>query len=123
MARAGLLRDRVTFQRLKSGSDAYGNEYDNWYDLAARSAELTEKTGQRQVEGGALQDVARAILLCRSDSVTAAITAADRVIARGITWSIQTATQADAKAKCASLCLKKAWRREGHRPARFIKAT
>ena len=107
MARAGLLRDRVTFQRLKSGSDAYGNEYDNWYDLAARSAELTEKTGQRQVEGGALQDVARAILLCRSDSVTAAITSADRVIARDITWSIQTATQADPKGEMREFVLEK----------------
>ena len=107
MARAGLLRDRVTFQRLDAGSDEYGNEYNNWSDLATRSAELTEKTGQRQVEGGALQDVARAILLCRSDSVTAAITAADRVIARGITWSIQTATQVDAKDEMREFVLEK----------------
>ena len=107
MAKAGLLRDRVTFQRLDAGSDEYGNEYNNWSDLASRSAELTEKTGQRQVEGGALQDVARAILLCRSDSVTAAITAADRVIARGITWSIQTATQADAKGEMREFVLEK----------------
>ena len=107
MARAGLLRDRVTFQRLDAGSDEYGNEYNNWSDLATRSAELTEKTGQRQVEGGALQDVARATLLCRSDSTTAAITAADRVIARGITWSIQTATQADAKGEMREFVLEK----------------
>jgi hypothetical protein len=36
-------------------------------------------------------------LRVRADSITSAITAADRVIARGITWAIKDAMQVDAK--------------------------
>jgi len=98
MARAGLFIERVTFQRLASASpDAYGNVYTGWGNLATRSVDLRERTGKEAIEGGALADVNMATMRCRSDSVTSAITAADRVIARGITWAIKNAIQVDAK--------------------------
>ena len=79
MARAGLFRDRVTFQRLDSGTvDAYGNVYTGWANLATRA-----------------------------DSVTSAVTAADRVVARGITWAIKNCTQVDAKDTLVEFILEK----------------
>ena len=108
MARAGLLRDRVTFERLSSQSpDDYGNVYSGWATLATRSADLRERTGKEAIEGGALQDVAMATMRCRSDSVTAAVTAADRVVARGITWAIKNVTQLDAKDTMMEFVLEK----------------
>lgn len=98
MANAGLLRDRVTFQRLNEGAvDDYGNVYTGWANLATRSADLRERTGKESIEGGALADVSMATMRCRSDSTTASVTAADRVVARGYTWAIKNVIQVDAK--------------------------
>jgi|TARA_R110000796_G_scaffold115588_1_gene227698 head-tail adaptor len=108
MARAGLFRDRVTFQRLDSGTvDAYGNVYTGWANLATRSADLRERTGKEAIEGGALADVSLATMRCRADSVTSAVTAADRVVARGITWAIKNCTQVDAKDTLVEFILEK----------------
>lgn len=98
MAKAGLFRDRVTFERLTEGAvDAYGNVYTGWEIVAARSADLRERTGKETITGGALGDKGMATMRVRSDSTTAAVTAADRVIARGYTWAIKNVIQADAK--------------------------
>jgi SPP1 family predicted phage head-tail adaptor len=98
MAKAGLLRDRVTFERLAEGSvDDYGNVYTGWENLASRSADLRERTGKEAITGGALQDKSMATMRVRSDSTTETVTAADRVIARGYTWAIKNVIQVDAK--------------------------
>jgi len=98
MANAGLLRERVTFQRLNEGAaDAYGNVYTGWADVGTRSADLRERTGKEAIQGGALSDVSMATMRCRSDSLTASITSADRVVARGYTWAVKNAIQVDAK--------------------------
>tara|TARA_R110002153_G_scaffold97261_3_gene231941 strand:+ start:160 stop:498 length:339 start_codon:yes stop_codon:yes gene_type:complete len=98
MVKAGLLRERVTFQRLTEGAvDDYGNVYSGWADLAVRSADLREQKGRERITAGALQDRALATMRVRSDSITSAITSADRVIARGITWAIKDVMQVDAK--------------------------
>ena len=98
MVRAGLLRERVVFQRLSEGTvDAYGNVYTGWTALASRSADLLEQKGKEKISGGVLEDNNLATMRVRSDSTTATITAADRVIARGITWAIKNVIQIDAK--------------------------
>lgn len=98
MAKAGLLRDRVTFQSLNEGSvDAYGNVYTGWANAGSRWADLRERTGKETIQGGALSDVSMATMRCRSDSLTSTITAADRVVARGYTWAIKNFIQVDAK--------------------------
>lgn len=98
MPKAGLLRERVTFQRLTEGAvDDCGNVYSGWSDLATRSADLREQKGRERITGGALRDAALATMRVRSDSTTSAITAADRVLARGITWAIKDVMQVDAK--------------------------
>ena len=106
MARAGLFRDRITFQRMASTVDAYGNTTGAWSDLASRHADFREKLGKETIEGGALQDVA-ATMRVRADTVTSAITAADRVTARGITWAIRSITQVDAAGELLEMLLEK----------------
>lgn len=100
MVKAGLMRERVVFQRLTEGAvDDYGNPYTGWAAITngTRWADLREQKGKERISGGALQDRAMATLRVRADSITSAITAADRVIARGITWAIKDAMQVDAK--------------------------
>ena len=82
MARSGLFRDRITFQRMASTADAYGNFTGAWADHASRSADFRERLGKEAIEGGALQDVGLVTMRLRSDSVTQAITVSDRVIQR-----------------------------------------
>lgn len=108
MVKAGLLRDRVTFERLSSGAvDDYGNVYDGWSTLATRSADLREQKGKEAISGGALQDSGMATMRVRSDSVTSTITAADRVVARGKTWAIKNVIQVDAKDTMIEFVLEK----------------
>ena len=98
MARAGLLRDRATFQRLVEGDvDGYGNVYTGWKTFATRSVDIREVTGKEDIQGGALSDVGQATMRARSDSTTQTITAADRVVCRGKTWNIKDVIQIDAK--------------------------
>ena len=70
-----------------SSTDVYGNTTGSWSDHAKRYAHLIERLGQEDIEQGALQDVAVAKMRVRSDTVTKAITTADRVYARGISVS------------------------------------
>jgi len=62
-----------------------------------RSADILEQRGKEKISGGVLEDNNLATLRVRSDSVTQTLTAADRVIARGITWAIKNVIQLDAK--------------------------
>ena len=108
MVKAGLMRDRVVFQRLSEGAvDDYGNLYSGWADLATRSADLREQKGRERISGGALSDVGLATMRVRSDSATSAITSADRVVARGITWAIKDVMQVDAKDTLLEFVLEK----------------
>ena len=107
MARAGLFRDRVTVQRMASTTDDYGNTTGTWSDHANRYAHLIERLGQEDIEQGALQDVAVATMRVRSDTLTNAITTADRVLARGIYWAITSIMQVSAKGDLLEMRLEK----------------
>jgi SPP1 family predicted phage head-tail adaptor len=107
MARSGLFRDRITFQRMADSVDAFGNTTGAWSDLASRHADFRERLGKETIEGGALQDVAMATMRVRADSVTSAITAADRVTARGITWAIRSIMQVEATDELLEMLLEK----------------
>jgi len=98
MVKAGLYREKATFQRLSEGAvDDYGNVYSGWANLGTRAADMRERTGKEKIEGGALLDVGMATMRCRSDSFTSGITSADRVYIRNTTWAIKNVTQIDAK--------------------------
>lgn len=107
MARAGSMRDRVTFQRMASTVDAYGNTTGNWSDHLTRSGELVERVGQQRTEQGVLTDVAIARLKIRKDTSTNALTIADRVLARNTTWSIRSISQVDAQGSILEMVLEK----------------
>tara|TARA_B110000977_G_scaffold201644_1_gene297449 strand:+ start:4211 stop:4546 length:336 start_codon:yes stop_codon:yes gene_type:complete len=105
---AGLLRDRVEFQRMSENSvDAYGNTYGGWAFLAYRYADLREQKGKEKISGGVLEDSNLATMRVRSDSLTRTVTAADRVVSRGITWAIKNVIQIDAKDTMLELVLEK----------------
>ena len=108
MAKAGLLRERATFQRLSEGAvDTYGNVYSGWSAVGTRSAHLTERTGKEAIEGGALADVSMATMRCRLDSFTNTVTSADRVTVRSITWAIKNVIQPDAKGEMVEFLLER----------------
>lgn len=107
MARAGLMRDRVTFQRMAETTDDFGNTTGSWSDHATRFGHLIERTGKESTEQGALSDVSTATLRIRKDSVTAALTAADRVIARSQTWAIRSIIQIDSKGQTLEMLIEK----------------
>lgn len=107
MARAGLFRDRITFQRMAASADAYGNTTAAWADHAYRHADFRERLGKEAIEGGALQDVAAATMRVRADTVTEAVTVADRVTARGTTWAIRSISQVDAAGAVLEMLLEK----------------
>ena len=107
MARAGLFRDRVTFQRMASTTDVYGNTTGEWSDHATRYAHLIERLGQEDIEQGALQDVAVATMRVRADAITKAITTADRVVSRGIYWAITSIMRVSSKGDLLEMRLEK----------------
>ena len=107
MARAGLFRDPVTFQRMASTTDVYGNTTGDWSDHATRYAHLIERLGQEDIEQGALQDVAVATMRVRADAITKAITTADRVVSRGIYWAITSIMQVSSKGDLLEMRLEK----------------
>ena len=108
MARAGLFRARVTFQRMASTTDDYGNvTAASWSNIVSRNAELTERAGFQNDEQGALQDVAIARMKVRSDTQIKAVTIADRVSARNTLWAIKSISTATPKGDILEFVLEK----------------
>lgn len=98
MARAGLFKDKVKFQRMTATPDDFGNvTVDSWTDYIKRSAELVERAGTMNDETGAFEDVAKANLRVRTDSKVKTITLSDRVYARNTVWAIKSITSPTAK--------------------------
>jgi SPP1 family predicted phage head-tail adaptor len=89
MAQAGDLRDRVRFERLVAGQDIYGNTVNAWADLLTAWADILERPGREAVEAGRLESSRAATMRVRRSNATLAITAADRVQARGRVWNIR----------------------------------
>ena len=108
MARSGLFRERVTFQRMAATTDDYGNvTVASWSNITTRSAEFTVRTGFQDDQQGALQDVAIARMKVRSDSTIKTITVADRVSARNTFWAIKSIATATPKGDILEFVLEK----------------
>ena len=52
MARAGRFRDRVTFERMASTVDDFGNVAGAWSTLASRYGHMIERTGKEETTQG-----------------------------------------------------------------------
>ncbi len=91
MMRASRYRDRVSLEReTDTGAlDTYGNPVSpSWGELGDFWGNLRETTGKERVAAGRLEAPATATLRLRRSPEAEAITAADRVLARGQTWAI-----------------------------------
>ena len=94
MPRAGRYRDRVSVER--KGGDLALDDFGNatapaWAVLAEFWGNLRETTGKEHVAAGRLEAPATATLRLRRSAESLAITAADRVVARGAVWAITSA--------------------------------
>lgn len=87
--RAGKLRDRVTFQRQSDESDDHGNVLGEFEDHLTVWGDLRETPGKERIASGTVEATRLATLRVRYSADTAAITAADRVSARGAFWNIR----------------------------------
>lgn len=95
MARASRFRDRVVIERQGStgGIDKRGNPAAAaWAPLPGLSefwGDLRETPGKERLAAGRLEAPATATLRLRRGPEVEAITAADRVVARGAIWAIK----------------------------------
>lgn len=89
MIDAGRLRERITVQRLVTGSDGYGNERTGWADLLSCWADVRETLGKERVEAGRVEAANTATIRIRASTASRGITAADKIIARGQPWNIR----------------------------------
>ena len=94
--RAGQLRERITFQRLTEGTDIYGNVHEDWADIETAPgapltvwADIRETLGKERVDAGLVEASNTATIRIRASNATRALTAADRVMARGVAWNIR----------------------------------
>jgi SPP1 family predicted phage head-tail adaptor len=95
MARAGQYRDLIVVQRETDagGEDKHGNPADAaWQPLQPISqfwGNLRETPGKERMAAGRVEAPATATLRLRHSSESIAITAADRILARGHIWAIK----------------------------------
>ena len=87
--RAGDLRDRVTFQRLVSGNDGYGNVVTSWSDHLTVWADVLETLGRERIAAGRIEAARTATIRVRRSSDSRQLTEADRVSCRGMIWNIR----------------------------------
>ena len=88
---AGQLRDRIQIQSATSGDDGYGNVITGWADLPGGRlwANVRETPGKEMLSAGRLESSRTATIRVRASSLSRSISAADRVIARGLAWNIR----------------------------------
>ncbi len=86
---AGRLRDRITVQRLVAGADDYGNAVNGWADHLTLWADMLEGLGREAVAAGRIESAKTATIRVRRSVDALGITAADRIVARGVAWNIR----------------------------------
>lgn len=85
---AGLLRHRVTIQRYTTTQNDYGEEVETWADLASRWAAVEPLSGREYFDAQQVASDVSIRVRMRSDSVTDALTAMDRIIHKSRTLEI-----------------------------------
>lgn len=105
MANAGMLRDRVTFERLNDGTDDLGNVSDGTWSEIGGAGQSTvwggfrpERSGER-LEAGRTESSVMGTLTVRSSTVTRSITEADRVQIDSVAYDIRGITNPDRRNK------------------------
>jgi len=88
----GALRDRITIEASKTTADAIGYPAETWSTLAVVWAEVIELNGTEQIENARPVQTKRALIRIRYRDD---ITVKNRIIARGITYQIESITRVD----------------------------
>lgn len=104
---AGKMRERVTFQRVTTGDDGYGNVVTGWVDHLTVWADMRETTGKERVDAGRVEDSNTATLRIRASAASRALTAADRVTARGETWNIRSIVETSNKRRMLDVLIER----------------
>lgn len=90
MTSAGNMRDRVTVQRQTAATDDYGNARSApWVPILTVWADMMERPGAERIASGAIEASRMATVRVRRSDAAAAVTAADRLVARGQVWNIR----------------------------------
>jgi len=98
--RSGRLRFPVTFRRLSQVDDGYGNVSDGTFvDLHQDFADVIPSTGKEVVDRGAVEAIHMARLICRSSTLTRAVTEADIVVYNDVEWNIRSVSNPDRRGK------------------------
>ena len=92
---AGQLRDRITIQVRSSADNAAGEPVLGWIDFAtAIYANVTDMSGKEYVSGQTILNAVTTTIVIR---YRAGVTAAMRVISRGVTYNIQAVLEPENK--------------------------
>lgn len=86
----GRMQHRITLQRKTRASDGAGGSTVTWADLGDRWAEVKPVRGREGLDAGITQMRQTYLVIVRKDSVTEAVTAADRVIFDSDNYNILT---------------------------------
>lgn len=85
---AGELDRRIVIQRDTPTQDGHGNDVDGWADLSTRWARVIYGSGMERRQAAQADASQTATFEVRRDSVTAAVTPADRILFDGLVWEI-----------------------------------
>lgn len=86
----GRLNTRIVVERPVPGDDGYGNVVAGWSWLVTLWGDMREASGKEVVAAGREDAPRSAMVIIRRSAVTAGITEADRIVARGAVWNIRT---------------------------------
>lgn len=76
-------------ERSTGTTDDYGNPHQSWVPLLSAWGDVLESLGRERLAAGRIEASKTATIRLLVSTATAAITAADRVLARGSVWNIR----------------------------------
>jgi SPP1 family predicted phage head-tail adaptor len=95
MARAGLMRDRVTLQVEQEAPDGGGGYVLAWHDVATVWGHLTEERGRERLESGRIEGALGAVLKVRHSADTERVNPGWRAVIDGVEYNITSVSQPD----------------------------
>ena len=91
---SGQLRDRLTIQVHSTADDAAGEPVLTWTDVATVYAHVADMTGREYIAAQAVTNAVNTTIIIR---YRAGITAAMRVLCRGVTYNVQAVIEPENK--------------------------
>ncbi|WP_310622479.1 phage head closure protein [Flexibacterium corallicola] len=107
MARIGLMRDRVTFQRRETVEDGGGGVSVIWETISRVSAHYKPMRGSEKVEAGAISNRGLGILRVRALGAVLNLTVADRVLINTQIYNIRDIIQPDRRRRFLELTIER----------------